>query len=241
MFRIISKLQGSCRSCTTPSAPSAKITAIGDSGFFGIMVVRGAAATFRESAFLVKAARGGVGFADFEEDGSRALGASSAEKLVEQAGSEAATASGAGDSDIFDLPLQGDDAGNEKALNGFLVFNDQGDTGLGGGEDRLVLPGGPVGSGSGMPLQRHEGRNIVESGRAEIHAPIFGRSLLATLCKNLVGAPEIVGIQRFWRDGLAGVNLLPAQARNGVAARPEDLFDFETGGAGKVGDGFVGS
>src|SRR5580704_5738264 len=74
-----------------------------------------------------------------------------------------------------------------------------------------------------------------------IKGELLGPGLLANFRKDLVGAPEVVCVQRFGRDGLSRLNLPPAEACDGIAAGTRDFFDSEASVAGEVCDRFIGS
>lgn len=124
--------------------------------------------------FFVKAARGKVGVADFEEDGCGAASASECEKFVEQLRAEAATLSGRGDDDIFELAFIVDDASDEEAEPLRIFFRDERDTG-GIGQRALVEFARPVGGGGRGLAERDQGGQVSGSGRANGHRS-FNRS-----------------------------------------------------------------
>lgn len=122
--------------------------------------------------FFVKAARGKVGVADFEEDGLGAASANECEEFVEQLRAEASTLSGRGDDDVFQFAFVVDNAGNEETERFRVFFRDERDAGR-IGERALVEFARPVASSRRGLGKRDEERQVGGSGRADGHGRLI--------------------------------------------------------------------
>src|SRR5579862_9873504 len=151
--------------CTISGAFLNEIKTIQNGVFPGIFVISAAASAFHECPLFVESPGCLVGFADFQKNRRRVLGAGQIQKLAQQTRSQSSTAHRASDGNIFDLPLPAYHASNYKSLKTGLL-QDQCNP-AGAAKQFFILRGRPVRRCGRMLFERHHARQVADRGSTD--------------------------------------------------------------------------